>query len=56
MALTDIPELPNIFGAAGRYTLNLVAPQPGVIGSTTFGRVTSAKEPPAAVLISGVTT
>ena len=31
MALTEIPELPNISGSAGRNALNLVGLQPGVI-------------------------
>src|ERR1051326_7095122 len=31
MALTEIPSLPNISGAAGRNALNLVALQPGVV-------------------------
>src|SRR5262249_24104453 len=31
MALTDIPQLPNISGAGGRNALNLVGLQPGVV-------------------------
>lgn len=31
LALTEIPSLPNISGAAGRNALNLVALQPGVV-------------------------